>query len=284
MAVVMNNFNNNNFANHDNWQNMVNNFQVNHPNQPDWFYVIFNDFVNHLHLQNYHVGQIYPDNLNNLFRNWMNNFNDPQHFVELDLLHNFANDDIPNRMNNYNMVMRIFNELNNDNRDTLFNLVNQLINFQENLNDDHILNNNNLINNHLQNNINLFDFIQVVMNLDNNDFHNINNDDHNQIMNEPIMDIAGNIIPDNVINNAINFENIFDDVQEEEAIPLPNQHAEIPLPIQHAEREDMCSVCITNIEVGEDCIITHCDHMFHPGCINPWLARHHNCPNCRAHL
>jgi hypothetical protein len=56
------------------------------------------------------------------------------------------------------------------------------------------------------------------------------------------------------------------------------------LNIQHAVREDVCSVCISTINVGDECIITDCNHMFHLDCINPWLNNHHTCPNCRANL
>ncbi|XP_057974710.1 RING-H2 finger protein ATL11-like [Malania oleifera] len=46
-----------------------------------------------------------------------------------------------------------------------------------------------------------------------------------------------------------------------------------------------CAVCLT--EFGDDemlRLLPKCDHVFHPDCIDAWLASHTTCPVCRASL
>ncbi|GAB2287350.1 hypothetical protein Dimus_021729 [Dionaea muscipula] len=46
-----------------------------------------------------------------------------------------------------------------------------------------------------------------------------------------------------------------------------------------------CAVCLNEFEDDETLrLIPKCDHVFHPDCIDPWLAAHTTCPVCRANL
>lgn len=46
-----------------------------------------------------------------------------------------------------------------------------------------------------------------------------------------------------------------------------------------------CAVCISKFEEGETLrLLPECDHVFHPQCIDVWLASHSTCPVCRANL
>ena len=45
-----------------------------------------------------------------------------------------------------------------------------------------------------------------------------------------------------------------------------------------------CTVCMEVFSAGEAVEIMTCSHVFHAGCIRPWLARHNSCPLCRAAL
>ena len=45
-----------------------------------------------------------------------------------------------------------------------------------------------------------------------------------------------------------------------------------------------CSVCLMDIQDGEDTILVPCGHMFHEGCITQWLNIHNSCPVCRFEL
>lgn len=42
--------------------------------------------------------------------------------------------------------------------------------------------------------------------------------------------------------------------------------------------EVVCSICL----MGDTNIITSCKHRFHRECINLWMTKEKNCPNCRA--
>lgn len=46
-----------------------------------------------------------------------------------------------------------------------------------------------------------------------------------------------------------------------------------------------CAVCVSEFEENEKLRwLPKCDHVFHPECIDPWLASHSTCPLCRANL
>jgi E3 ubiquitin-protein ligase ATL6/9/15/31/42/55 len=46
-----------------------------------------------------------------------------------------------------------------------------------------------------------------------------------------------------------------------------------------------CAVCLNEFEDEETLrLIPKCDHVFHPECIDAWLASHTTCPVCRANL
>ncbi|XP_061349506.1 E3 ubiquitin-protein ligase ATL6-like [Gastrolobium bilobum] len=46
-----------------------------------------------------------------------------------------------------------------------------------------------------------------------------------------------------------------------------------------------CAVCLNEFEETETLrLIPKCDHVFHPECIDEWLASHTTCPVCRANL
>lgn len=46
-----------------------------------------------------------------------------------------------------------------------------------------------------------------------------------------------------------------------------------------------CAVCLNEFEDDETLrLIPKCDHVFHPDCIDAWLAAHTTCPVCRANL
>ncbi|KAI8540843.1 hypothetical protein RHMOL_Rhmol08G0016300 [Rhododendron molle] len=49
--------------------------------------------------------------------------------------------------------------------------------------------------------------------------------------------------------------------------------------------ERSCAVCVSEFEDSETLrLLPKCDHVFHPECIDLWLASHSTCPICRANL
>ena len=42
-----------------------------------------------------------------------------------------------------------------------------------------------------------------------------------------------------------------------------------------------CSVCMENVEVGDEVTMLPCKHWFHGECVGAWLQEHNTCPHCR---
>ena len=45
-----------------------------------------------------------------------------------------------------------------------------------------------------------------------------------------------------------------------------------------------CSICLMEVNEGQDTILLPCGHMFHDGCVTKWLQIHNTCPLCRFEL
>ena len=45
-----------------------------------------------------------------------------------------------------------------------------------------------------------------------------------------------------------------------------------------------CSVCMDNVEVGEEVTMLPCKHWFHGDCVGAWLKEHDTCPHCRQSI
>ena len=57
------------------------------------------------------------------------------------------------------------------------------------------------------------------------------------------------------------------------------------LRIRKAETPLECAVCLTEFTDNDTLrLIPHCNHVFHPPCIDTWLSSHVTCPVCRANL
>ncbi|KAL8859310.1 MAG: hypothetical protein Q9178_004248 [Gyalolechia marmorata] len=42
-----------------------------------------------------------------------------------------------------------------------------------------------------------------------------------------------------------------------------------------------CSVCMDNVELGDEVTVLPCNHWFHGDCVGAWLKEHDTCPHCR---
>ena len=52
----------------------------------------------------------------------------------------------------------------------------------------------------------------------------------------------------------------------------------------NADAHQQCSICITDYNEGDQLKVLPCKHIFHTNCIDPWLANHNVCPNCRHNI
>lgn len=42
-----------------------------------------------------------------------------------------------------------------------------------------------------------------------------------------------------------------------------------------------CSVCMDNVNIGDEVTVLPCGHWFHGECVGAWLKEHDTCPHCR---
>jgi E3 ubiquitin-protein ligase RNF115/126 len=48
-----------------------------------------------------------------------------------------------------------------------------------------------------------------------------------------------------------------------------------------AEGRAECSICMDEVNIGEEVTQLPCKHWFHPMCVEAWLHEHDTCPHCR---
>ena len=48
------------------------------------------------------------------------------------------------------------------------------------------------------------------------------------------------------------------------------------------EIKGKCTVCIDDVGLGDEVVVSPCKHCFHDGCVGLWLREHNTCPICRA--
>jgi len=48
--------------------------------------------------------------------------------------------------------------------------------------------------------------------------------------------------------------------------------------------KEECQVCFDAFTEEDKVFRLPCKHLFHEGCIMPWLEKHNTCPSCRAEL
>ena len=71
-------------------------------------------------------------------------------------------------------------------------------------------------------------------------------------------------------------------------VPLPKDILNaIPIKVFNPDdnnKFDNCTICLCNFEKDEQFRLLPCSHMFHPMCIDTWLAKSVKCPMCKIDL
>ncbi|KAK4784005.1 hypothetical protein SAY86_018373 [Trapa natans] len=68
---------------------------------------------------------------------------------------------------------------------------------------------------------------------------------------------------------------------------LPEKYSYYRRLDQNSNHTPDCVICMTSIDVTQrpnDCMVTPCDHFFHPGCLQRWMDIKMECPTCRRPL
>lgn len=60
---------------------------------------------------------------------------------------------------------------------------------------------------------------------------------------------------------------------------LPKKNADKSMMGSDGKAE--CSVCMDNVEIGDEVTVLPCSHWFHGDCVGAWLKEHDTCPHCR---
>eukprot|EP01068_Selenidium_serpulae_P013754 Selendium_serpulae@DN6001_c0_g2_i1.p1 len=62
----------------------------------------------------------------------------------------------------------------------------------------------------------------------------------------------------------------------------PSQILKLPLKTLDHSQNSCCSICLDDLKAGDEVRYFYtCTHMFHRGCVDPWLLRSALCPNCK---
>jgi E3 ubiquitin-protein ligase RNF115/126 len=51
-----------------------------------------------------------------------------------------------------------------------------------------------------------------------------------------------------------------------------------------AEHKAECSICMDEVNIGEEVTVLPCKHWFHHPCVSAWLGEHDTCPHCRKSI
>ncbi|KAL3081252.1 hypothetical protein niasHS_012356 [Heterodera schachtii] len=89
---------------------------------------------------------------------------------------------------------------------------------------------------------------------------------------------------DNVLTALLN---TFDGTQQQTRALRPEDIDKLPsakVGPKHIENATQCTTCMEYFVLDETVAKLDCEHIFHPDCLKPWLARNNTCPICRKQI
>lgn len=111
-----------------------------------------------------------------------------------------------------------------------------------------------------------------------------NNDSEEDIKDE-IHRVFKEIYPNNVIDRMVEDFFVFATQDKNVRVNLSDEQINaLPREEFNLDEEEACGTCLENFIEGEECIVLHGIHRFHPNCIIPWLKMSVKCPTCRQDL
>ena len=111
------------------------------------------------------------------------------------------------------------------------------------------------------------------------------NNDSEEDIKEEIHKVFHEIYPNHSIDRLV--ENFFVFATQDKNVRVnltDEQINSLPREKYNSPNEETCGTCLEMFSNGEECMILHGTHRFHPNCIIPWLKMSVCCPTCRHDL
>ena len=116
------------------------------------------------------------------------------------------------------------------------------------------------------------------------------NDESEEDIKEKIYKVFKELHPNRLIDTIVDEFFAFATQDKNVRVNLSNeqinglQREEYEKSNSQQDETEACGTCLENFSNGEECIVLHGMHRFHPNCIIPWLKMSVNCPTCRHDL
>ncbi|EXJ65742.1 uncharacterized protein A1O5_11270 [Cladophialophora psammophila CBS 110553] len=103
----------------------------------------------------------------------------------------------------------------------------------------------------------------------------------------------GNARAGDIVHSQEAFDRIMSDLMDlhdlsPNAPPPASEEAILSLNKKKMDREMLgeegkaeCSICMDDVELGNEVTVLPCNHWFHGDCVTAWLKEHDTCPHCR---
>lgn len=127
--------------------------------------------------------------------------------------------------------------------------------------------------------------------------HHHGDHDHVHVPVNPLMHLFAHMIPGNgqmgdAVYSQEALDRIITQLMEQNAssnAPPPASQSDIDnlprkpitMDMLGSEGRADCSICMEEVNIGEQVAFLPCTHWFHHPCIAAWLSEHNTCPHCR---